>query len=106
MVEVQQGARKGQGSDPSAAVEALARLVDALYALQTAWDPCLDVRTYPRYLPDFNTFVSDVMEWREEVEGRPFEEHGAHLPVRPVNLADPVVQRDWLRDVRTQIADA
>jgi len=103
MTEVHQRPPRGKGGDPSDARLALSRFIDAANALDEAWHEVLDCPTYPRYLPSFDEFVSDLHVWQEEAEDRPYTEPPER---KPLVLTDPVVMRAWLEDLRTQVADA
>jgi hypothetical protein len=103
MTEVHDPPPGGKGDDPSSARLCLRRFIDAAYALDAAWHTDLDRRTYPRYLPSFDDFVSDLLEWRDEVE-----EHAAvaESDIDPIDLADPAAVRTWLTQLRIQVDDA
>ena len=103
MTEVHHGPRGGKGSDPSFARLALTRFIDAAIALDAAWHEVLDCPTYPRYLPSFDEFVRDLSDWQDEVEDRPYSEPPEP---EPLVLADRAMMRAWLKELRTQIADA
>ena len=93
----------GKGGDPSSARLCLRRFIDAAHALDAAWHPDLDRPTYPRYLPSFDTFVSDLVDWRDEVEERAAV---AESDLKPLDLGDPAAVRAWLTDLRAQVDDA
>ena len=93
----------GKHADPSAALLCLRRFVEAAYALDDAWHPGLDRRTYPKYLPSFDTFLSDLLEWRDEVEER---EEIAESDVRPLVFADADAVRAWLALLHAEVDDA
>lgn len=103
MSEVHQRPRGGKGGDPFAARRALRRFIKAAVALDAAWHPLLEVPTYPRYLPAFETLLRDLKEWQEEAEDRPWVEPKES---QPVDLGDPEAVRAWVADLRTQIGDA
>ena len=103
MAEVHHRPAGGKGSDPSAARRALRRFIKAARALDAAWHPILEVPAYPRYLPPFDKLVSDLADWQDEAEDRPYIEP---REIKPLNLADPASVRAWLSDLRAQIGDA
>jgi hypothetical protein len=103
MTEVQHRPRGGKGGDPSFALLALDRFIDAASTLDQAWHEVLDCPTYPRYLPSFDEFVRDLRDWQDEAEDRPYTEPPA---VKPLVLTDPAMMRAWLTDLRAQIGDA
>jgi hypothetical protein len=103
MSEVYQGPPGSQGKDPSAARACLDDFIEAALALAAAWNPVLDQPTYPRYLPSFDKFVSDLEAWQDEVEDRPYVEP---TDIKPLNVADPAAVRAWIEEVRAQIEDA
>lgn len=103
MTEVQHRPRGGKGGDPSFALLALSHFIEAAVTLDAAWHEVLDCPTYPRYLPSFTDFVSDLRGWQEEAEDRPYTEPPE---IKPLVLADPATVRVWLEELRTQVADA
>src|SRR4051812_12193332 len=98
MSEVQHPPAGGKGADPSFALLALSRFIDAASALDEAWHELLECPTYPRYLPSFDDFVSDLQAWQEEAEDRPYTEPKEK---KPLDLTDPAVVRAWLEDLRS-----
>ena len=103
MSDVVHRARKGQGSDPSAASRRLSQFIEAAHALCEEWDPVLD-RGYPRYLPSFDEFLSVLNLWHEAVKAR--QDMAAREDIEPLNFADPAELRKWLAQVRVQVEDA
>ena len=103
MSKVDDPPASGQVSASNAARESLARFIEAASALDAAWHPALDCRSYPVYLPSFDSFVHDLIAFRDEVE--------AHIAVvestiTPLELTDPAAVRAWLTQLRTEIDDA
>jgi hypothetical protein len=103
MTEVHHRPSGGKGADPSTARRALRRFVKAAQALDEAWNPLLEVPSYPRYLPAFDKVASDLTDWRDEAEDRPYTEP---REIEPLNLADADAIRAWLSELRAQIVDA
>jgi hypothetical protein len=103
MKDVVHRARSGQGSDPSTARALLSQFIDAAYALSAGWDPALDPG-YPRHLPSFDEFVTELHTWKEEVDER--QEVAEDEDIRPLNFANPVEVQAWLKRVRSQVEDA
>jgi hypothetical protein len=95
--------RKGQQTDPAVACRHLELLLDAANALCEAWDPVLD-RGYPRYFPSFDDVFDALVAWRDEVTE--WQAVAEDEDLRPVNFADPVEARRWLKDMRNQVDDA
>jgi hypothetical protein len=95
--------RKGQSSDASAALAHLSRFVETAFALNEAWNEVLD-RGYPRYLPSFDEFMSELLTWREVVTER--QEVTDDDDILPLNFADPAEVRRWIKDMRGQVDDA
>jgi hypothetical protein len=104
MTEVHHPPPRGKGGDPSFALLALGRFIDAALALDAAWHEVLDCPAYPRYLPSFDEFVRHLQDWQEEAEDRPYVEESPER--KPLDLADPAMVRAWLAALRTQVADA
>ena len=103
MTEVHQRPSGGKGVDPSAARRALRRFVKAAQALDEAWHPLLEVPSYPRYLPAFGKVASDLADWQDEAEDRPYTES---REIKPLDFADPAAVLAWLTDLRAQLGDA
>ena len=93
----------GQVAGSRAARESLARFLDAAMALDAAWHPSLDRKTYPAYLPSFASFVHDLVLWRDEVDER---DAIADRDIPPLAFTDPEAVRAWLEQLRTEVDDA
>jgi len=86
-----------------AARESLEHFLDAALALDRAWHPSLDRKTYPAYLPSFDSFLHDLIRWRDEVD----ERYGiAESDIPPLDITNPEAFRTWLMELRTEIDDA
>lgn len=103
MSKVDDPPASGQISASNAARESLARFIEAASALDAAWHPALDCRSYPAYLPSFDSFVHDLIAFRDEFEARSAV---AESDVTPLKLTDPAAVRAWLTQLRTEIDDA
>ena len=88
--------------DPTYARLCLHHFVDAARDLVAAWHPDLERPPIPGYLPPFETFVLDLLEWCEEVD-----DHAGldDLAFQAVDLSDPKARRAWMIALRTQLDD-
>src|SRR4029079_7530151 len=92
----------GKNVDPTYSHLCLHRFVDAAQDLASAWHPALERPPLPHYLPSFQVFVMDLLEWCEEVdEHMPSEDRA----FKPVDFTDLAAVRSWLTVLRTQIDD-
>ena len=103
MFYVPEWLRTGKHADLPTAIARLEAFIEAGYALYDAWNPKLDVKTYPRGLPSFDEFLLALRYWLDDVNGLADvdDEEGA-----PLDFEDPAQVRTWLDDLRTQIEDA
>lgn len=103
MTKVDDPPPSGQISVSHAARESLARFIEAATALDAAWHPALDCRSYPAYLPSFDSFVHDLIAFRDEVDARSAV---AESDIPPLELTDPAAVRAWLTQLRDEVGDA
>ena len=106
MGDVHQNGRSGQMGGASGARECLARFVEAARALEEAWDPVLDVGSYPEGLPSFDDFVLSLGVWQEEVEGRGGEVAGMGAGAGwRLDFGDRAAVGRWLSALQAQVED-
>ena len=67
MFYVPEWLRTGKHADLPTAIARLEALIEAGYALYDAWNPKLDVKTYPRGLPSFDEFLTALRYWLDDV---------------------------------------
>jgi hypothetical protein len=93
----------GQIAASRAGRESLEHFLDAALALDRPWHPSLNRKTYPAYLPSFDSFLLDLVFWRDEVDER-YDIAESNIP--PLDFTDPEAFRTWLAQLRTEIIDA
>jgi hypothetical protein len=93
----------GQIAASRTARESLEHFLDAALALDAGWHPSQGRNTYPAYLPSFDSFLLDLVLWRDEVD----ERYGiAESDIPPLDITNPEAFRAWLTELRSEIDDA
>jgi hypothetical protein len=90
----------GQIAASRAARESLSRFIEAAMALDAAWHPAFDRKASPAYLPSFDSFMRDLIVWRDDVDERGAV---AESDIPPPAFTDPEAVRAWLEQLSAQV---